>query len=79
MADGWHEVEIKMAELTALARTARVRPLSEEEALRLSVAVETVIAVKAELRKKRPSMKRVRKRVARNVARLARNERFQSD
>lgn len=79
MGDGWHEIEIKMAELTALARTAKTRPLSKEEALRLSDAVETVIALEAELRKKRPSMKRVRKRVARSVARLARNERFEGD
>lgn len=74
MARDWEDVQIGMARLAALVRETRERPLSEQEALQLSVAVETALDVQEELQKKHPSIKRIRKQIYETLSRFGRGE-----
>jgi hypothetical protein len=74
MARDWEDVQIGMAKLAALVRETRDRPLSEEEAAELSVAIEAAIDVQVELQKQHPSMKRIRKQVYETLSRFGRDE-----
>lgn len=74
MARDWEDVQIGMAKLTALVSETRERPLSEQEAAQLSLAVETALDVQEELKKKHPCMKRIRKQVYETLSRFGCSE-----